>query len=768
MEERRLIEVEGTVQGVGFRPFVHRLAAAADLRGYVRNDRTRVQIDIEGDAARVEAFCRGLTTTPPPLSLIASVTVTAANPGAHESFRIVESGIASAPAGGAAVPPDVAPCDRCLSELFDPGNRRHGHAFIACTDCGPRASIVHAAPFDRQRTAMVGFPRCAECEREYHDSADRRFHAEITCCPECGPVMAAHFPRAAAAAARGAAALALAANTLRRGGVIALKAVGGFHLACDAGSSDAVARLRSSKHRPDKPFALMVRDLAAAAALCELTPEETVELCAPARPIVLLRSRTTTQLAGVAPGAATLGVALPSSPIHHLLLASFDRPLVMTSGNISGAPVEIDNASAMRSLAEVVDLFLIHDRAIVARADDSVLRVIDGTPMLMRRARGFVPHRLALTGMRSSPPVLAVGGHQKNTVCLAHAGSALLSAHIGDLDDEASCDAMRAAMAALVRAAGTMPAAVAHDLHPQYASTRVGTEYAVRHAIPHRVPVQHHHAHVAACLAEHNRREPVLGVVFDGAGLGTDGAVWGGEFLVVEGSGFRRHGHLAYVPLPGGDAAARHPWRSAMAHVAAVPGRLHPLDAVRPPHVADGEWHLVHQLLECDGRSPRTSSVGRLFDAVASLLGVCHDATFEGQAAMAVEALAGARRATAYPIRVTTGDPWTIDPAQIIDGILHDLKRGRDRDQIAAAFHDTLAALIVLACDRMRDDCGIATVVLSGGVFMNARLTTSARMALAARGFRVLVPRAVPCNDGGLALGQAYVATLALEEAACV
>ena len=767
MDERRLIAIEGTVQGVGFRPFVHRLAAAADLRGWVRNDRTRVEIDIEGEAARVEAFCRGLTTMPPPLSAIASVTMTVASPGAYERFQIVESGAESAPSGGADVPPDVAPCDDCLAELFDPGNRRHGHAFIACTDCGPRASIVLAAPFDRQRTSMADFARCAACEQEYHDPADRRFYAEVTSCPACGPRLAARRAGDLVSAATNGEALALAVCTLNEGGIVAIKAVSGFHLACDARNPEAVARLRHAKHRPAKPFAVMVRDVAAAAELCELTAEEAAALSAPSRPIVLLRTGRGIQLDGVAPDGRTLGVALPSSPVHHLLLRALDHPLVMTSGNMAGAPVEIDDAGAIRTLGGIADLFLLHDRAIVTRADDSVLRVIAREPMLVRRARGYVPQRLAFPDTFSGCPVLAVGAHQKNTVCLAHGGSALLSAHIGDLDDAASCDAMRASIDALVRAVGTMPAAIAHDMHPQYASTRIGLEYAADHAISRCVPVQHHHAHVAACLAEYGVRQPVLGVVFDGTGLGTDGAIWGGEFLVVDGSAFRRHGHLGYVPLPGGDAAIRHPWRSAAAHVAAIPGGTPARDAARPAHVTDAAWRLVQQLLERGDRSPRTSSVGRLFDAVASLLGVCHDATFEGQAAMALEALADTRRTAAYPVRLTDGDPWTIDPAQVIDCILRDLARGRDRADVAATFHDTLAALIVLGCDRMRAECTIDTVVLSGGVFVNARLTATARTALQARGFRVLMPTAVPCNDGGIAFGQAYVATLALAEAAC-
>ena len=458
---------------------------------------------------------------------------------------------------------------------------------------------------------------------------------------------------------------------------------------------------------------------------------------------------------------------LPATPLHHLLLAALDRPLVMTSGNRGGDPVVTDEAHAVAELCDIADLLLTHDRAIASRCDDSVVRVIAGASRPMRRARGYVPTAIALP-LVVRTPVLAVGGHLKNAVCVADGSAAHLSAHVGDLETAAAREAIRTAIDATLRIAGVRPRVIAHDLHPDYASTHVAEAFAAEEGITQRVPVQHHHAHVAACLAEYAVREPVIGVVFDGAGLGTDGAIWGGEFLAVDGARFTRCGHLAYVPLPGGDAAARRPWRSAAAHLSRVDASTRDA-ALRPGGIVDDEWRLVEQLIAHADRAPRTSSVGRLFDAVASLLDLCHVASFEGQGAMALAEAAGSQLARRYAISLCGGGGacWTADSAPIIEGVVADMVHGVERSTIAAAFHGALCDLVVLGCNRVREETGLATVVLSGGVFVNPLLAESAHEALVARRFTVLLPRDVPCNDGGLALGQAYVAACALEEESC-
>ena len=771
MLERRVIEVEGIVQGVGFRPYVHRLATGKALHGFVRNDRGSVRIEVEGLPSEVAAFCRELPVAPPALATIARMTILSAPvsaPAHHEcDFRIAGSESSATRRDAASTPPDAATCDACLAELFDASNRRFGHAFITCTQCGPRHTIVHHAPYDRERTSMSGFTMCATCKAEYGNPADRRFHAEAIACHDCGPRLTARALPPLGAIADGSWALELVADAMRAGQVAAIKALGGYHLACDATNELAVARLRERKRRPAKPFAVMVRDLAMAEAIGTLTDDERDALVSPARPVVLVPHRAGggSLAPGVAPGSGLVGLMLPSTPVHHLLLASLGRPLVMTSGNRASEPTLIDDAVAMTDLATIADVLLSNDRPIVARCDDSVVRRVAGAVRSVRRARGYVPQAITMP-LSASHAVLAVGGHQKNTVCVASSGSARLCAHVGDLDSLTAREACSRAIDALLLDAGRVPDAIAHDLHPEYASTRIAESVATARGIA-LVSVQHHHAHVAACLAEHGVAERAIGVVFDGAGLGSDGATWGGEFLAVDGPRFARCGHLAYVPLPGGDASARTPWRSAAAHLAAAGVTNHAMAVRRRAGIGDAEWSLVRQLLAHADGQPRTSSIGRLFDAVASLLGVCDVATHEGQAAMAVEAAAGSVRAPGYPITLSEGTPWTADPAPIIRGVLGDLAARRYVSEVAAAFHSTLSDLVVLGCERIREEVGLETVVLSGGVFMNARLAGQAHDALVARRFRVLMPRQVPCNDGGLALGQAYVATCALQESPC-
>ncbi len=762
MVERRLIAIEGVVQGVGFRPFVHRLAAAGELRGFVRNDAEGVLIDIEGDARCVDRFCRSLTRDAPPLARIARVNVTPAAPVAYHAFRIVGSDTASVRASTSLIPPDVATCDRCLTELFDPSNRRFGHPFISCTECGPRFTLVRDTPYDRERTTMAGFAMCADCRREYEDPLDRRFHAETIACPSCGPKLCAV---GGDATYYGATAFDVAVTALRTGQIVAIKALGGYHLSCDATAALAVARLRERKHRIAKPFAVMTRDAKGATALGTISPAERRALESRERPVVLVERRADANIAAsVAPSLRRLGLMLPATPVHHLLLAAVDRPLVMTSGNRSDEPVVIGDRQAVTALGDVADVFLMHDRDIAVRCDDSVVQIIAGGARTIRRSRGHAPRAIACPAF-AGPSALALGAELKNTICLTGGGWAHLSPHIGDLGSLSARAALREAVSWTMHTVGIAPEVIAHDLHPDYASTHLAHAVARELGVERRVAVQHHHAHVAACIAEHGVDGPVIGVAFDGAGLGTDGAIWGGEFLVVDGARFSRRGHLAYVPLPGGDAAARQPWRCAAAHLAVLEGTP---NAWRPDGVLESEWAGVAQLLaRANGSMPRTSSVGRLFDAVASLLGLCHIARFEGEAAMMLEAAADRQATLGYPVDLSAHDVWIADPRQIIEGVLNDRTRGRSIGEIAGAFHIALRELVMQGCERLRQDTGLTTVVLTGGVFMNAFLLERTCEILTARHFRVLVPREVPCNDGGLSLGQAYIAAHAMQEELC-
>ena len=766
MLERRLISVNGVVQGVGFRPYVHRLAEAHRLHGFVRNDAAGVVIDVQGEASGVAEFCRLLPLAPPALATIATVRVQVGVPRAHDGFAIAPSDASGREVSGG-VPADAATCNACLEELFDPENRRYLHPFITCTDCGPRLTIVQETPYDRVRTTMAMFTMCADCAREYGDPTDRRYHAESIACGNCGPRLTAIGTLHDDWLKGEPSALRAAVQVIQHSGIVAIKALGGFHLACDGTDDEAVARLRARKNRPAKPFAVMVRDRAAAERICRVSAAERQTLESTARPIVLLARRTEAHVSAfVAPESDTLGVMLPSTPLHHLLLAAIGRPLVMTSGNRGGEPVAIDDASAAVALNDIAELVLTHDREIVVRCDDSVVRVSNGALTQVRRSRGYVPAGIALP-FDVAAPVLAVGGHLKNTVCVVKGRTAHLSPHVGDLDTALSREAFRSAVEQTLRRAGARPTVIAHDLHPEYASTTLAQQLAAEFDVAQRIPVQHHHAHVAACMAEFGIDEPVIGVAFDGAGLGSDGAIWGGEFMIVHGAAFTRCGHLAYVPLPGGDAAARKPWRSAVAHMASSHTDAGLAGGLRPSGVQEQEWQLVNRLATRTGSTPRTSSVGRLFDAVASILGLCHEASYEGEAAMQLERLANGAVTSRYPVAIDDATCWTTSPSGIIEGVMEDVARGRPPTEVAAAFHGAMRDLVTLGCERIRHLSGLCTVVLTGGVFANVLLAEAARDTLVARGFRVLLPQRVPCNDGGLSLGQAYVAACVLREEPC-
>jgi hydrogenase maturation protein HypF len=769
------LEVHGTVQGVGFRPYVYRLARSLGLHGTVANVGGHVVIEAAGTAAALDALLRRLPAEAPPHAVVTRVQVTAP-PGrtVPDGFRVIESE-RTAPAGDRDVPPDLATCRQCLRELFDPTDRRFRYPFVNCTDCGPRATIIDSLPYDRPRTTMAGFPLCPACAAEYADPGDRRFHAEPVACPACGPRLAWHpapgDPDRAAATgdatppvALGEPALAAAVARIAAGGVVALKGLGGYQLVCDATKPAAVRRLRERKHRPAKPFAVMVADLARAAELADLGAAERALLISPARPIVLADALLGGPLAAALhPGTDQIGLFLPNTPLHHLLLHDLARPLVVTSGNRAGEPIAIDDADALTRLAAVADGFLRHDRPIRARYDDSVARVIGGRPALVRRARGYAPAPLRLP-RAATRPVLAVGAQLKHTFALAHGERVVVSPQLGDLSDADTFDAFEQSLAHLSRLSGIVPELVAHDLHPGYLST----EYARSRADWPRMPVQHHHAHLASCAAEHGRTGRFIGVAYDGLGFGDDGTLWGGEILVADLTGYRRVGRFGRAPLPGGEAAIRRPARMALAYLLRPErlGRYRPTGA-RPEAVRRftsrlpaREVEVVRRMLERGVNSPLASSAGRLFDAVASLLGLCDQVSYEGQAAVALAAAAaGTRPGGELPWRlVRDGGQHVYDPTPTVAAVVNRVAAGAPVGVLAAAFHETLVAVTIALCQQARLATGLDTVCLSGGVFQNRLLTERLRVGLAGDGFEVLTNQRVPTGDGGISYGQAAIA----------
>ena len=748
---RRSIRVRGTVQGVGFRPAVCRFATRLSLSGFVRNDADGVDIEIEGGAAAIARFVTELSSVAPAHARIDSVESTPVAPLGELEFRIVPSAARGADAqlvARASIPADLAPCARCLAELHDPADRRYHYPFINCTACGPRFTIVRAVPYDRAVTTMAPFSLCAECRREYADPTDRRFHAEPNACPACGPQLA--FVASGARPALGEAALARAVRLLCHGQIVAIKAAGGFVLAVDAENLAAVGRLRHRKNRPDKPFAVMARSLADLQSIVQLDAAAERALTSTARPIVLARARRGGPIAvNVAPWLDELGVFLPATPLQHLLFSDGPRYLVMTSGNLSEEPIAADNEDAQRRLAPIADAFLIHDREIHARADDSVVRVVAGRARVMRRARGFVPDALPLP--LAGPSVLALGGELKATVCLTRDGEAILSQHLGDLDNADSFAFFEETVERLQALAGCKPEVLAHDLHPDYRSTRWARET----ALP-RIAVQHHHAHIASCMVEHGRTSPVLGVAFDGTGLGPDGTLWGGEFMIADLAAYRRVAHLRSLPLLGGEAAVRAPWRLG---AAALLDAGEALDLFQ--HVAPERRRALEQLWARPHLSARATGAGRWFDAVASLCGLRTFASYDGQAAIELEAVAAAGDHPPYEIGFAyeAEAPLVVDLRSTIRAITADLRGGAGAAEVAARFHRTLAHAIAVTCASLREQGAPATVALSGGCFQNRLLTELAVAELTALGFEVLLHERVPCNDGGLALGQAAVAS---------
>lgn len=733
--------VSGLVQGVGFRPFVWREATARGLTGWVGNDHDGVVLEVEGTRAAVDAMVDALHR-PPVLARVDAVRSESLPQQGGEGFTIRASGGSGALT--ALVPPDTATCEDCLRELRDPDDRRFGYPFVNCTGCGPRYTIVHAVPYDRGRTTMAGFAMCEDCRAEYEDPADRRFHAEPVCCPACGPVLRLVGGHA------GSDPVVAAAELLRQGRVVAVKGLGGYHLAADARQEQAVAALRGRKHREDRPFALMVADLPAARALCHVGVLEEALLTGPDRPIVLLVRRPDADVAeSVAPGSPYLGVMLAYTPLHTLLAEACDGPLVLTSGNLSDEPIAFDDDDALVRLTGLADAFLLHDRAIRTRVDDSVVKVVRERVVPIRRSRGQVPAPLRLP-VAAAEPVLACGAALKSTFCLARGMQAFVSHHVGDLDDWSTMQSYLDGIAHLSGLLDLTPGVLAHDLHPDYPSTR----YALERGDVRLVAVQHHHAHIASCLVDNGRTGPVIGVAFDGLGLGTDGTAWGGEFLVADLAGFTRAAHLSAVPMPGGDAATRQPWRMAAAHLdVAYDGQIPAGLGVALRH--EGRWEPVLSMARTGVRAPLTSSAGRLFDAVSALLGVRDVVSYEGQAAIDLEHAADPDELGSYPVPLVDGE---VQVGALVRALAEDLQRGTGVPVLAARFHNALADVVARVCEAVREQSGVTEVALSGGVFQNSRLLAGCLDRLEPKGFMVLTHRQVPCNDGGISLGQAAVA----------
>lgn len=771
---RRRVTVRGVVQGVGFRPYLYGLATELALAGHVTNTPEGVVAEVEGNASAVARFCDLIAAQAPPLARVESVHHREMPPVGGTAFTILTSRT-----GGPArtlVSPDSATCADCLAELAAPADRRHRHPFVNCTHCGPRFTIVTGVPYDRANTTMAGFAMCADCAREYEDPADRRFHAQPVACPACGPRLRLVLAQEARIGrVERADPVTEARALLTRGAILAVKGLGGYHLACDASNQEAVALLRRRKARGGKPFAVMARTADDVRHLVRLSPAERSLLEGRARPVVLLRRRPHAggeprPAEAVAPGSPDLGVMLPYTPVHHLLLGLPGDPdgprlLVMTSGNLSGEPIVTDDTEALERLAHLADAWLTHDRPIHVPCDDSVVRVCDGEPLVIRRSRGYTPLPVSLP--LPVRPALAVGGDLKNAFCLGAGRQAWLSAHIGDMDDVGTQRVFERAVAQLESITGVRPEALVSDRHPGYRSAGWAARNAAHRPV---VRVQHHHAHIAAAMAEHglDGTRPVIGVAFDGTGHGDDGAVWGGEFLLADYDRFTRFGHLAYVPLPGGDAAVRRPYRMALAHLRAA-GIDWSDDLACTTACPPDELHVLERQLERGLNCVPTSSMGRLFDAVSSLAGACHLAGYEAQAAVELEGAAlhaPADDTTAYAFALHASEKnrdgaVRADPAPVLATIVGDLRVGVEPALVAARFHRGVTGLVHRMCARARERHGLDTVALTGGVFANTLLSSACAATLREDGFTVLRHHLVPPNDGGLALGQLMVAARA-------
>ena len=755
------ISVRGVVQGVGFRPFVYRLARDHGLTGWVLNHSGGVEIEVEGSASALTTFIRDLETQAPPLARIESIQAADAPPAGYTTFDIRHS--VAQEGRYQLISPDIATCPDCLRELLDPNDRRYRYPFTNCTNCGPRFTIIADIPYDRPLTTMRDFALCPQCQAEYHNPLDRRFHAQPNACPACGPqvwLMPDDNPQPKVGDT-----IAQAAHLLQAGAILAIKGLGGFHLACDATNETAVRTLRERKQRPAKPLAVMMVTLEEVKRHCWVSEKEEQLLTSPQCPIVLLRWKPESSVARLAaPGINYLGVMLPYTPLHHVLLRDVGRPLVMTSGNLAEEPIARDNDEALRRLGHLADAFLMHNRGIHARYDDSVWFVPHALPQPIRRARGYAPFPVKLPFKLK--PILACGSELKNTFCVTRDEYAFLSQHIGDMENLETLEHFEATLELYNRLFRIEPGIIAHDLHPDY----LATKYAKSQAADRRpqIAVQHHHAHIASCLADNEWLPddgPVIGVAWDGAGYGTDGHIWGGEFLVADYGGFRRAARLEYLPIPGGKVAIHNPYRLAMGYVYALTG-----DSTWPFNVdaSEEEHRVILQQIDRGINCPLTSAGGRLFDAVSALLGICRQITYEGQAAIELERMSGThipKSEIGYPFDLRENAEGTIIRLRpLFEALVADVRDGASIGEMAYRFHVTVAEMMRTACEKIAQETGLQTVALSGGCFQNRLLLSLVVPRLQEAGLRVLQHRQIPCNDGGISLGQAVIAHFANEE----
>lgn len=765
---RVLITVSGVVQGVGFRPFVYSLAHRHNLVGFVCNNDGVVQMEVQGANGSISNFIEQLKIEAPPLSQIEHISSqqVAALHEPEITFQIRHSSCSNL-AQQKFVPADTSTCQDCFSELFDKNNRRYRYPFINCTNCGPRFTIISSLPYDRQSTTMSVFPMCSLCLQEYEDPTDRRFHAQPNACSRCGPSLNFVEVGTRREIFRDENALQFAIQRLRLGEIVAVKGLGGFHLVCDATNVRAIERLRQRKSRASKPFAVMMLDMDMVRRYCHCSAAESEELCSTTRPIVLLRKQSEFSLpAEVSPELDCVGVMLPYTPLHHLLMADFNRPLIATSANQSEEPIAIDNDDALTRLEDIADGFLMHDRQIYSRYDDSVVRMVGDQRTMLRRSRGFAPLPIKLP-FQTCADALACGAHLKNTFCFVHKDQAFVSQHVGDLENTETHEHFEQTLTTYEVLFGFRPDVISHDLHPDYLSTAFAQRLSAERQLP-LFNVQHHHAHIASCMVEHGLTQPVIGIAFDGHGYGLDGTLWGGEFLKVSLSEFQRLAYFEPVPLPGGSQAIKNPWRMALSYICAnsSPDRLGRFVDLLAQRYGQNTLDLVRKQIDKRFNSPLTSSCGRLFDAMSALLGVCYNADYEGQAAMELESLANQATGLmdcampdSYSFQVTGAvPPFIVRTRQVVEAAYDEHLHSVPTSVIAAKFHQTVAQIVLSVCQKARQLTGIDTVCLSGGVFQNALLLSLTCKLLSAASFSVYSPRLLPANDGGLSLGQAIIA----------
>jgi hydrogenase maturation protein HypF len=752
------VSVWGVVQGVGFRPFVYRLAHEHQLTGWVRNTSGSVEVEVEGSEKAVQNFLGDLKDKAPPMARIESVKATFHPPKGYTEFQIEPS--LSREGQYQLVSPDIATCQDCKQEIFSSTDRRFGYPFTNCTNCGPRFTIIEDIPYDRPKTTMRNFKMCPKCQREYDDPLDRRFHAQPNACPQCGPSLELVDGEGKPVESKNV--IKRASQLLREGKILALKGLGGFQLACDATSDEAINTLRDRKKRQSKPLAVMIATIKEIEKHCWLSEEEKKLLESPQCPIVLLRWKHTSNIYPVvAPNLKYLGAMLPYTPLHHLLLKETGLPLVMTSGNLSEEPIAKDNDEALRRLKGIADYFLLHNRDIYARYDDSVYIVEDGKPQAIRRARGYAPYPIFLPF--KAKPVLACGAEDKNTFCLTRDEHAFLSQHIGDMENEETLEHFDNNIELYEKLFRVKPEIIAYDMHPEYLATKYALEAGAKDGLK-LVPVQHHHAHIVSCLVENEVEGPVIGVALDGTGYGSDGTIWGGEFLLAGWENFKRVGHLEYVPLPGGAAAIKKPYRMALSYLYTLLGEDFELEGLPLNGLEPAEIEIIKQQLKRKINSPLTSSAGRLFDGVSALAGVRGEIDYEAQAAIELEMLAPDEidKSESYPFSIIEeGGMRVVKLKELFSEVVRDIRNQVPVPEISLKFHHTVAEIITAMCQLIAKDSGIKRVALSGGVFQNRLLLKLATAALKKEGFSVFTHRLVPANDGGISLGQAVVANFA-------